>query len=399
MARGTSPPLLGLRSRDRRPPRPSLARAARITWPERRHCVLGRRRDARPRDGASARSLTARPVAASPRPRHSGAEISPIQWLADATLVLRAQDTTAIAARLGHQARVHGVVGQVRACLRAIAELVEEPAAAALHDRLVSTRRTTVERLADHPSRGAALTALHHAARAVRQFGGGRRSAISGAQGFARSWMDLALMRHRMFVLAYALTGRPSRVAAIGRRLFGTFVRTPSPLAEPVRLGTELDFADGVVGDRHAGSGLYTVTRLGIGSSGREARIVLNIDAVSGLTITLHLLATGPQRRTGRGNPLRCAGARPRGLSLPAGRDRPSSAAVVVAKGVASASHLRYRTATDRYRGAHVLIVRSRVSSRDGRCDSSCRVHVRGGVSRGHGQRRHLERSDRLGLR
>ncbi len=229
-----------------------------------------------------------------------GPEVSPIQWVADATLVLRTQDTAAIAARLGHQARAHGVVGQIRACLRAIAELIEEPAAAALHDRLASRRRTTVERLADlpdRPSRGRALTALHHAARAVRQFGGGRRSTISGARGFARSWMDLALMRHRMFVLGYALTGRSSRVAAIGRRLFGTFVRTPSPLAERIRPATELDFADAVVGDRHAGPGWYAVTPLGIESSGREARVVFNIDAVSGLTITLHMVAAGPRPR------------------------------------------------------------------------------------------------------
>lgn len=229
-----------------------------------------------------------------------GADVSPIQWIADATLVVRTQDPDAIASRLAQQARAHGTVGQVRACLGVIAELVEEPAAGALHDRLASTRRPWIERLAelpDRPSRARVVVALHHAARAVRQFGGGRRSVISGTRGFARAWMDLALLRHRAFVRLYALTGRSLRVASVARRVFGTFIRTPLPDAASVSLGQSLDFSDGVVTDRYAGPGWYWLTPDGIEATGREARLVFSLDQPTALTITLHAFATGGRSR------------------------------------------------------------------------------------------------------
>ncbi|MSO78741.1 MAG: hypothetical protein EXQ79_03955 [Acidimicrobiia bacterium] len=225
-----------------------------------------------------------------------GADVSPIQWIADATSVVRAQDTDAIARRLAHQARDHGAVGQVRACLGVIAELVEEPAAAALHQRLASARRPLIERLAelpDQPSRGRTVLALHHAARAVRQFGGGRRTVISGILGFARAWMDLALARHRAFVRFHAVTGRSLRVAAVGRRVFGSFVRTPHPNAASVSVGTALDFSDGAVTDRYAGPGWYWLTRAGIDATGREARLVFDVDEPGALTTTLHAARGG----------------------------------------------------------------------------------------------------------
>ena len=108
--------------------------------------------------------------------------------------------------------------------------------------------------------------------------------------------MDLSLARHRGFMLLHAATGRWLGVAALGRHLFGSFVRTPVAVAAPLASGAVLDFTDPVTGETGTRARVVLADpRRDLQATGRESRLVFAVTQASAMTITVHATAGRPR--------------------------------------------------------------------------------------------------------
>jgi hypothetical protein len=219
-----------------------------------------------------------------------------VQWVADATMILRAAGADVLADRLRDQARRHSLLGRVRDCLGTVAELLDESVAAEVRDRLDRARPRRIETAitSSRPSRFGRAPS-----RQLAYFGGGRTSSVAAARNALSARLDTDLGGPTWFVALYAAMGRPALVAALGRRAFGSFVRTPAPPGT-VALGTDLDLLDPVVADRHAGPGWFRVTEDGLRALSREARLVLPLPEPVREPMILTVEANGALGRSSR---------------------------------------------------------------------------------------------------
>jgi hypothetical protein len=225
----------------------------------------------------------------------SGPTTPLVQWVADATLVLRAIDVTTVGERLVHQARSHSAVGVVTACLEAIVELLDDEQAARLLPLLQRTQPSLPERLirltngrADRPPARAAAEFARH--------GGGTTRVGDALLALARDRLDLDLCRRRAFGLAYGLSLRAPVIERIARAVDGSYARTPSEDPPALTIPVALDLTSAGVLDQYGGPGWGRAGPNGSSTKGGESRLVLPIPDLGPLPLVMEFEVTARVR-------------------------------------------------------------------------------------------------------
>jgi hypothetical protein len=237
--------------------------------------------------------------------RHAGTE-SRLQWVVDATLVLRSTpDPDALAGRLVERATANELAGDALSLLRVVDAVGHAPAAAhviaALERRPAPRRRHLPRVLGDHCRGGAAL-------------GPALRSA-------AAEHVDGRLARRRAAWAFYVATGRRPGVERALRAVGGPLVRTLAPPTSARADGEGwLRLTDGAVVDALCGPGWSSPEPEagGAWTEGREARLSLPCPTSRPVTVELEVSLL-PARKGARRLAVR-EGGRTR-ARLDAGRD------------------------------------------------------------------------------
>lgn len=228
-----------------------------------------------------------------------GEQESRLLWIVDAVVILRAIGaagggaTTAAGDRLAAQARAHRLLRPVRERLQVLGDVVDEPVAAALLDRL---RREPDE---PEPIPGTWRARLDEHRR-------GGTPLPAAAASLAREVVDGSMAPRRAAWLAYVATGRrPSVEAALVRR-GGRLTATPSTEVPPPGPDGFWHLDDGPTVEALCGPGWsYPEPGTGTWVEGVEGRLSLPRpnDGVAGFPLVVDVVLTvlgrhgGPDRR------------------------------------------------------------------------------------------------------
>ena len=192
----------------------------------------------------------------------------PVQWVADAFLMLRQGFDAASRDRLVHLAHRHGERDDVVTALGTVGDVLDADLVAPLLTQLRGERRGIADQLRVLGSRGAPV-------RHLARYTAGGAGAVHGVRDLVRNALDLDLTTSRAAAVTHAAALHHPSVAAAWRRRVGTFVRTPLLSAAPLAVGDVLDLTDGAVLDRHGATGWGMSERRGAVTRGHEARLVV----------------------------------------------------------------------------------------------------------------------------
>ena len=217
----------------------------------------------------------------------------PIQWIADAVLVMRAAAPAELCESVVEAARRHGEVATVEQAIETIDGVLGPEPMARLRARLQRVRPGPVERL-----RGIGRTGPPEPLRQLARHAAGGAGLVGGARSIVNWRLELPLSERSWATLVYAASGRSTRVSRWLRRSAGGFVRVPSP-APPVRPGDVLDFTCPVVLDERGATGWAATEQDGATTWGTESRLVLPLGddfAGAGVVLTFELASRAEPR-------------------------------------------------------------------------------------------------------